>query len=344
MKRTFALLLMASMFATGAAAVTVRAWQDLPNDRYSRREAENIGARLFKAIVGRDGGSTGPAEAATQIMVGKLQSQVEAMFDSSEFRQKSSGMNATQILDQIYQGLLDRKADDAGVRTYLRDIEGRRYASVVMKIINDTEFERRILGRPDRPRPSTDRPSGGGFGGGGYGGNRYSEAELMRSAEACQMAVLEEIRMDLGGPILVRFQSMDRTSSMWGNDTIRGTAVEVFDRSQRLSYRCDMERGRFRPSRVTYDFDRRFDRRDSRDNEYDYPLASVRACQSDIRSQLARDRRRDITFESAGVSEWDRNLDRVYGRGRERGSSYRFEYRCDIERGRVTSADFQSVR
>lgn len=344
MKRVLALLLMGSMFATGAAVVTVRAWQDLPNDRYTRREAENIGARLFKAIVGRDGGKDGPAEAATQIMLGKLQAQVEAMFESSEFRQKASGMNASQLLDQFYQGLLDRKADDAGVRTYLRDVEGRRYASVVMKIINDSEFERRILGRPaERQRPNNDR--GGGYGGGSYGGGRYSEAELMRSAEACQMAVLEEMRADLGGPILVRFQSMDRTSSLWGEDTIRGTAVEVFDRSQRLSYRCEMERGRFRPTRVSYDFDRRFDRRDYRNiDDYDYPLASVRACQSDIRSRLARDRRRDITFESAGVSEWDRNLDRVYGRGRERGSSYRFEYRCDIERGRVTGSDVQSVR
>ena len=105
-----------------------------------------------------------------------------------------------------------------------------------------------------------------------------------------------------------------------------------------------MERGRFRPTRVNYDFDNRFDRRGGRD-DYDFSsMRSVRLCQDDVRSQMARDRRRDVVFETAGVSEWDRNLDRVYGRGRERGSSYTFSYRCDVERGRVTDSDYSSIR
>ena len=51
-----------------------------------------------------------------------------------------------------------------------------------------------------------------------------------------------------------------------------------------------------------------------------------------------------MIFETAGVSEWDRNLDRVYGRGRERGSSYEFSYRCDVERGRVSGVDVSTIR
>ena len=158
------------------------------------------------------------------------------------------------------------------------------------------------------------------------------------------MAVLDEMYRDYGGPLLIEFQGMNRTSSLWGDDTIRGNGVETFDRSRRFSYRCEMERGRFRPTRVTYDFDSRFDRRNDRRDDYDFPLRNVRSCQDAVRDRMARDRRRDVTFETAGVSEWDRDLDRVYGRGRERGSSYLFSYRCDVERGRVTTVDFSPIR
>lgn len=348
MKRALTMVLLVSMCGASAALLSARGRQALPNDRYSRREADNIGARLFNAIVGRDGGASA-GEAATQIMLGHLDAQVEAMFNSPEFRQKTARMSATQILDQIYQGLLGRRADDAGIRTYLREIEQRQYAVVVLKIINDTEFETRSLGR-------SARGNRGGGGGGGLGtpgrGNMndrpgYGGSNLMRAAEACQADVVQQVLEDLGPPVLLRFQSMDRASAGWGDATILGSAVDVFDRNRRLSYRCEMDRDRFRPSRVSYTFDgRRGSVTRRSDFGSDYPLASARACQNDVESQINRDRvRRDIVFESAGVSEWNGGLERVYGRGRERaGSGSAFEYRCDVERGRVTAADFQPIR
>ena len=333
MKRSLTTMLIVTLCGTSAALRAARGWQDLPNDRYSRREADNISARLFEAIVGRAGGATDASEAATQIMLGKLEAQVEAMFDSSEFRQKTAAMTPTQVLDQIYEGLLDRRTDDAGVRTYLREIEQRKGATVVLKIINDTEFETRILGRSAR---ST---RGGGGGGGSSDRGGYNEVNLMRAAEACQAMVVEQVRADVGRPVLLRFQGMDRTSSGWGGDAIRGSAIDVFDQNRRITYRCDMDRNRFSPSRASYTFD------DGR-TDWDYPLASVRSCQDAVRSQISRQRgRRDLVFESAGVSEWDRGLERVYGRGRERGGAgFMFDYRCDVDRGRVTAADFQPIR
>jgi hypothetical protein len=346
MKRALTALLIISICGVSAALLSARSVQDLPNDRYTRREADNIGARLFKAIVGRDGGGQDPRQAADQILLGKLPAQVEAMFNSAEFRQKAGGMTPTQILDQIYTGLLDRKTDDAGIRTYLREIEQRKYASVVLKIINDTEFETRILGRSPRNRGGGGNDRGGDRGGfndrPGFGG----EANMMRAAEGCQADVVAQVLADVGAPVLLRFQSMDRTSSRWGGDTIEGSAVDVFDRNRLLTYRCEMDRNRFRSSRVTYRYDDRRDGNRRSDIGSDYPLASARACQSAVESQVNRDRgRREVVFESAGVSEWDRGLERVYGRGRERsGFGMVFEYRCDIERGRVTSADFQPIR
>jgi hypothetical protein len=352
MKRALTALLIVSICGVSATLLSARSLQDLPNDRYSRREADDIGARLFRAIVGRDGGDQGPRQAADQILLGKLPAQVEAMFNSPEFRQKAAGMTPTQILDQIYQGLLDRKTDDAGIRTYLREIEQRQYAIVVLKIINDTEFETRILGRPTRNRGGggSDRGSdrGGGRGGDfndrpGFGGN---EASLMRAAEGCQADVVAQVLADVGAPVLLRFEGMDRTSSRWGGDAIEGSATDVFDRNRVLTYRCEMDRIRFRSTRVTYRYDDRRGGNRRSDIGPDYPLASARACQSAVESQINRDRgRREIIFESAGVSEWDRGFERVYGHGRERSNfGMAFEYRCDVDRGRVTNADFQQIR
>jgi hypothetical protein len=340
MKRTLTVLMIA-LCGAGAALGAANALQDR-NDQYSRREGDIIGARLFKAIVGRDGSGSGAGDASVQIVLGQLDAQVTAMFNSPEFRQKSSGMSPAQLLDQIYEGLLDRRADDGGIRTYLREIEQRHYQSVVMRIIADTEFQSRILGRSNQPNRFDNPNRSDSFDRPGRPDRpdrpRFNSADLMRAAESCQAEVVEQVRTDAGRPVLLRFQGMDRSFAGWGSETIRGSAVDVLGQNRRLSYTCEMDRDRFRPSRVTYNFD------DGR-TDWDYPLPSVRTCQDAIRSQFDRQRgRRDVVFESAGVSEWDGGLERVYGRGRERGSNSAFSYQCDVDRGRVTAADFRPAR
>ena len=349
MRRALTMLVVVSISCANAVLLSAAAGQSLPNDRYSRREADNIGARLFKAIVGRDGGATGPSDAATQIMLGHLDSQVEAMFNSSEFRQKAGGMNPTQILDQIYSGLLDRKADDAGVRTYLREIEQRKYAVVVLKIINDTEFETRILGRPTRQnRPNTsNRPDSRPDNRSDFGSSRpYGNRTVsMRSVEACQMEVLEQVRTDVAGTVLLNFQDPDMSSAGWGIETIRGSATDVLDRNHRLSYRCEMERNRSTPARVSYSFDDGR-RRPTSGFGVDFPVPTAQSCQDAIRVQIGRERgRQELVFESAGVSPWTGGVELVFGVVRERASrGMWFEYRCEMSRGRVESADFQPIR
>ena len=346
MKRALAMMAMLSISCAGAAMLSAAAGQSLPNDRYSRSEAENIGARLFKAIVGRDGSNSDRADAATQIMLGHLDAQVEAMFGSSEFRQKSAGSSPTQLLDQIYSGLLDRKADDAGVRTYLREIEQRKYAVVVLKIINDTEFETRILRRSPRSnRPTTsdrndrssrfdrlNRPTG----------NRTGS---MSSVEACQIEILEQVRADSNSPVLLNFQDPDVSSAGWGVETINGTASDVFDRNHRLSYRCEMARNRSTPSRASYSFDDGR-RRPSSGYGTEFTIPTAETCQDAVRVQINRERgRREMVFESAGVSPWSRGVELVFGVARDRsGGGSWYEYRCEMERGRVASADFQEIR
>lgn len=333
MKRVLTLFLI-SLCCTSVTIITA-AQNRQSGSEYDRREADIIAARLYNAILGRDGDGTGPRDAAFQIMGGHLDTQVEAMFNSPEFRQKSSRMSAADILDQIYQGLLDRRTDDGGVRTYLRDIEQRHYAAVVVRIIGSTEFDTKMLGRPDR----ADRR--------GNGRPMYSnEVRAMRAAEECQTEVLEQVRIDVSGPVLLRFETMDVSSAGWGTNSIRGFAIDMLDQNRRLSYRCDVERDRFGPSRVTYNYEGGRSRRTQTSrNARDFSLPSVRSCQDAVQIEIGRERdRRDVAFDSAGLAEWSGGLERVFGRGGELGTRFMFEYRCDVERGRVTVADFQPIR
>ena len=332
MKRVLTLLLVA--ISCGSLTI-IAAAQDRPSGGdYNRREADIIAARLFRAIVGRDAAGADARDASFQIMGGHLDSQVEAMFNSAEFRQKSSGMSGAQLLDQFYQGLLDRRTDDAGVRTYLRDVEQRRYASVVIKIIGSPEFEMKMLGRSNRPdRRGNDRPM------------YENEGRARRGAEACQIEVLEQVRADVSGPVMLRFETMDVSSPGWGADSIRGFALDMLDQDHRLNYRCDLDRNGFGPSRVTYNYEDGRSRRGSSRSSRDFSLPSVRSCQDAVESQIGRERgRREIAFDSAGLAPWSGGLERVCGRGGELGTRFMFEYRCDVERGRVTTADFQPIR
>jgi hypothetical protein len=167
----------------------------------------------------------------------------------------------------------------------------------------------------------------------------------MRAVEECQVDVLEQVRSDVAGPVLLRFQEPDRSSGGRGPDIIRGVAVDMLDRDHRLSYRCEVDGNRATPSRVAYDFDDGRTRRQSQP-AWEFPLASVQTCQDAVRQQVSRDRgRHDTVFESAGVSQWAGSLERVFGLGHERSvGGLTFEYRCDIQRGRVASADFLPIR
>ncbi len=333
MKRVLTLCLI-SLCCTSVTIIA--AAQDRQSDsEYTRREADIIAARLFRAVLGRDGEGNAPRDAAFQIMGGHLDAQVEAMFNSPEFRQTSSRMSAPDLLEQIYQGLLDRRTDDGGVRTYLRDIEQRHYAAVVIRIIESTEFDAKMLGRPDgTDRRGAQRPW--------YG----SEARAMRAAEECQIEVLEQVRADTSGPVMLRFETLDVSPSGWGTDSIRGFAVDLLDQDSRLNYRCDMDRDRFGPTRVTYDYDGGRSRRIAPSRSArNFSLPSVRSCQDAVQRQIGREQgRREVAFDSAGIAPWSGGLERVFGRGGKLGARFMFEYRCDVERGRVTVADFQPIR
>lgn len=112
---------------------------------YSREQAELLVTYLYRGVLGREPDEEGLRSQAAEVQRGRLQSVVEGMYRSPEFMTQRSRRSATELLDDLYAGLLDRPADSSGVRSYLGDMERRRYASVALRLIGSEEFEERLL-------------------------------------------------------------------------------------------------------------------------------------------------------------------------------------------------------
>lgn len=111
---------------------------------FSRAESEVLARWLFQGILGRDVDYDGMRASASEIQRGELRSQVDAMVRSPEFRQRRAGLPAEELLDDVYQGILGRLPDTAGVRSYLPRVRRGDLAGVVMTLLSSEEFEERL--------------------------------------------------------------------------------------------------------------------------------------------------------------------------------------------------------
>jgi hypothetical protein len=118
---------------------------------YDRREAELVAATLFRGILGREPDPEGLRHAVAEIQRGRLESQVRSMCASPEYRAQRQRLPAHQLLDELYQGLLERPSDSSGVRTYLRDVERGRCAEVTLALVRSEEYEAKLVGAPQPP-------------------------------------------------------------------------------------------------------------------------------------------------------------------------------------------------
>jgi hypothetical protein len=162
--RGIQLLVVAVLIAIPMAVVAWGIGQDhRPDDRgqrsrrpsewgtrtYTRAEAEVVAARLYVAVLGREGDPGGLRSAAAQIERGNLDAQVDSMLNSREFRRRRTEPEARQMLDQFYQGLLGRRPDATGARAYIPMLRDGQYADVLVALINSTEF-RQVMDRTRR--------------------------------------------------------------------------------------------------------------------------------------------------------------------------------------------------
>jgi len=107
----------------------------------SGSNADKVAQRLYSGILGRDADPEGLRNAAAQIASGRLNDLVAGMTQSQEFRTIAQQKSSTDLLDQIYRGLLGRAADSAARTSYLPRIQRGDTAGVVLDIVSSEEFD-----------------------------------------------------------------------------------------------------------------------------------------------------------------------------------------------------------
>ncbi len=111
---------------------------------YTRRQAEEITTRLYRAALQRNPDEPSARSAIAEVERGNLAGQVESLIQSAEFQQLRQQQSDLELLTAFYQGLFDREPDGGGLRQYLGDVGRGRSAQVLMTLVQSEEFERRL--------------------------------------------------------------------------------------------------------------------------------------------------------------------------------------------------------
>jgi hypothetical protein len=114
---------------------------------YTRRQAEEIADRLYRAILQRAIEPSARAAAVAEIQRGRIDNQIDSMVDSREFVVVRQRSQPAELLEAFYAGLLDRAPDSAGAGDYLRDIARGRFRETIMSLVQSQEFESSLPSR-----------------------------------------------------------------------------------------------------------------------------------------------------------------------------------------------------
>lgn len=114
---------------------------------YTRRQAEEVVARIYRAILQRDVDRESRAGAVAEIQAGNLENQVRALTNSREFSDLRARSQPADLLEAFYAGIFERTPDSAGAADYLREISRGRYHETIMNLIQSGEFEASLPSR-----------------------------------------------------------------------------------------------------------------------------------------------------------------------------------------------------
>ena len=102
-----------------------------------------------------------------ELQRGRLPQQLAVMIETEEFTGRASGMPASDLLTQVFDGMLDRAPSAAETKTYLPQFQSKQYSAAVLKIVTSAGFrqqvaqDRALQGNTPRPQQSTtpERPA-----------------------------------------------------------------------------------------------------------------------------------------------------------------------------------------
>jgi hypothetical protein len=297
MRIVFGTVLVAAMVAAALPATAADIQRQRSSATYSAADADAITRRLYQGVLGREADPEGLRSNAANIRRGGLEAAVRVLVESDEFANGTGNKGPRQILNQFYNGLLGRTPDSSGVSAFMPRMDRAQYASVVMEIVNSSEFQNKL-----------------GSGGSASGSvNDTPSVSTLDAALACQGRVINRVRGDAGGRIFLTFDRLPEVSAD-GRD-VGGPGVDRFkDLDRQMTYRCN-------GGTVSYSY---ADRRPpvAYDGEQ-FPSGAVRACQQAVRGGLI--------FDAASLSATDTNTEYVLGVAGGR------VYRCTMDRTRVLS-------
>jgi hypothetical protein len=288
----------------------------------SRPDAEITARRLYLALLNREPDQRGFDETVTDLQRGNLRGRVGQIVQSQEFRDRTASLPVTHALEQMHKGLLNRPPDAAAVTNHIAAMEARQYAEVTLRLIDSAEYRQQLAEerRSPRARRPVDEPP-----------PTPPRVPSPIAGVSCQEQVVERVRVELSGLVLLRFEPADVAGGVTS-----GVAFDVLDRNRRMTYSCDRA--------VTYRYDdRRTDRRAPFEGEF--ADAAVRRCHDAIRDKLRRERATvDAVFESAGIMPMA-SAESVRGVGVESRRAGRggatFHYQCEVAGDVVRTTNYR---
>jgi hypothetical protein len=130
---------------------------------FPRTDAENVTRRIYDALRAREPEPQEFAESVAELQRGQLQQRLAAMVQQPEFASRAGAATPAQMLDQVFQGMLDRAPSAAEQKAYLPQIQARQYAPAMVKLITSDSFRQqaardRATAAAGAPTPATPTP------------------------------------------------------------------------------------------------------------------------------------------------------------------------------------------
>jgi hypothetical protein len=295
-------------------------------------DAETVAQRLYSGLLGRDADPEGLRNAAAQIRAGRINDLVAGMTQSQEFRSIAQQRSPTELLDQIYRGLLGRAADTAARTAYLPRLQRGDVNNVVLDIVSSEEFDGGTATAGGGSAPSTvtqDEVRANGTGVVIWGGKKYFDTV---TAARVQLASNGRIRISFSGSTP---QSLDGTYTRESADFIRVDTIDVPERGvmqvdggvqldNNQLERVDVSAGtQGTRDRVVYNFV---------SSHYDLP-SEERLCQEEIQARLASQNRNasKLAFLAPERSRVASNRYRLSGEVVLLAENASAQYRCEVD-------------
>ncbi len=195
--------------------------------------------RVFGGVLGRPPGPAETARATEEVRDGRLGELIGELVASSEYRDRRGGPE--QLLERFFRGLLDRSPEARESYLLGRELERRRDAEVIRRLVDSEEF-RRVLDRG----PAVD---------GGPAAVSAEQREESATERACREALDRRVSEDLGRSVGLRLLAASVTESTVLSELLEGRAELDEPQGQTLTFTCRVDRFGNHVAETTYELE-----------------------------------------------------------------------------------------